>query len=225
MKAAKRYINTICKALKNWEEWTENGENILRKEKFLSFHFLISRETKKLRELDAQDVMDSILEHEDEIEFRLQRLDNYCLPQTIGWICKIQGTTAQLSDSCLNGEINAYRQLIEAKALDLIRVIDECEKYIIPQDPHVEKAIKNEHLLRYFKYKKKELISYIKYCKTAKNPTEMAQEIVRLWERNIIEYEHVNTDIYNELKLIFGEGVGKPNNWKTATYTEYKKRH
>ncbi len=211
MKAAKRYINTICKALKNWEEWTENGENILRKEKFLSFHFLISRETKKLRELDAQDVMDSILEHEDEIEFRLQRLDNYCLPQTIGWICKIQGTTAQLSDSCLNGEINAYRQLIEAKALDLISVIDECEEYIKPQHPVIAKALAHPLLLSYFYDNKKVLKEYIVFCLKAETFQQKAWRAMELKKDGKIKEKYIRKPLHDALEET-GIDVG---NWRT----------
>ena len=210
MKAAKTYIDTIRKALRNWTEWTENGESILRKESF-GFHYLISRETRKLRELDAQDVMDAIMEHEDEIEFRLKRLDNYKIQPTIQYIIDTNGTKAQLPEDWLNGEIDAYRQLIEAKALDLIKAIDECEKYIKPQHPVIAKALAHPLLLSYFYNNKKVLKEYVIFCLKAKNIQKKAGEAMELKNDGKIKAKYITKPLHDALEEI-GLDVG---NWRT----------
>ena len=210
MKAAKIYVDTIRKALKNWTEWTENGESILRKEQF-NFHYLISREAAKLKGLDAQDVVDAILEHEDDIEFRLKRLDNYKFVDIVQYIIDTQRTKVQLSENWINGEIYAYRQLIETKALDLIKAIDECEKYIKPQHPVIAKTLAHPVLLSYVYDNKKVLKEYIVFCLKAKTIQQKAWKAMELKKDGKIKEQYIRKPLHDALEET-GIDVG---NWRT----------
>lgn len=223
MKAVRDYMLTIRHSLKDWTDWTENGEKYIKEGK--SFFFDILARKKELNALDAELVKDAILEHEDSIRLRLKRLDRDCkIVPTIEYYVKIEQKRAELSDLALNYMIDDILLLIRNKLEDLLRVYRECEKYIPSEPPIIEKAFENEYLLRYFKGNKDELKKYILFCEKAKNPTGMAQEAERLFERQVIDYENINTNLHRELKKI-GINVGNPNNWKTATLKEYKKRH
>ena len=215
MKAVKNYIDTIRKGLRNWTEWTENGEELLQEKGWFEFHCLISRASKELVKLDAQDVMDAILEHEEEIGLRLKRLNNYYLLPTIGFIKDTFGTKAQLSDECLNGEINAYRQMIEDKALDLIRVIDECEEYIKPKNPIISKALADPLLLSYFFENKKVLVEYVKYCLSDTNKTQKAYRAKELVNQGKIKDSCKYKYLHDALENI-GIDVGSYVNWQQA---------
>lgn len=131
MQEARKYLITLRKSLKNWDEWTGNGNQILADGDKQLLMGWIEFETKKLHKLDAEKVKDEILVNEEGIGFRLKRLDDdFKLLPTIVYINDTRNTPVQLSDDEANEEINAYRKKIEEKALDLIRVYDECKKYI-----------------------------------------------------------------------------------------------
>ena len=82
MKRARHYIEYIRKSYGRWLLWLEEDETYIRQSRL---HFLnwIKTITDDLRKLDAQDVKDAILEHEDSIGLRLKRLDDYKLLPTL----------------------------------------------------------------------------------------------------------------------------------------------
>ncbi len=131
MEEAEKYLNTIRKALKNWDEWIENGNQILADGDKQLLMGWIEHERKKLHKLDAKKVKEEILQKEEGIGFRLKRLDDdFKMQAAIENIYGTRETSAQLSDDEANEAINAYRKKIEEKALDLIKAYDECKKYI-----------------------------------------------------------------------------------------------
>ena len=224
MKRVKNYLECIYNASKDWDNGLDNAIRFLVDGDKQLLIGIMKHHTKRLIALDAQDVADAIQEHREEIGFRLKRIDNYRIWPTMQHIFDNADTTANFDDAEVNEALNICHDWIMRKSKEFIRVYQESEKYAIPPNPYIEKALKNEHLLRYFKGNRNELINYIMFCSKAKNPTEMAQEAVKLWERQVIDYENINNNLHEELKKTDLK-VGTPNNWKTATYKEYKKHH
>jgi hypothetical protein len=216
MEEAEKYLNTIRKALKNWDKWIENGNQILTDGDKQLLMGWIEFETKKLLKLDVKKVKEEILQNEEGIEFRLKRLDtDFKLLPTIEYINDTRNTPAALSDEEANEEINAYRKKIEEKALDLIRVYDECKKYIKPQNPIMTKAMADPVLLRIFYENKKNLEEYIKYCLGDTNVTQkaiMAKEYAVLHK---LRCDEDKTPLHGALQRI-GLNVGSIKTWTEA---------
>lgn len=215
MKRARFYIETIRKSYGKWLLWLEEDEAYINQSRQ---HFLnwIRTITERLRELDAQDVKDAILEHEDSIGLRLKRLDDYKLLPTIEEIYRTQGTTAKLPDAEVNAAIDRCRQMIEAKALDLIRVIRECEEYIKPKNPIIIKALADPLLCSYFFDKKKELEEYINYCLRDKTSIKLkAIKAKELANKGKIKMDYVRKPLHDALKDI-GLNVGSYPQWNAS---------
>ena len=217
MKAAREYITALRKGLRNWEDYCNNGGDYIEvggKEAFLKH---IYDGTSRLRALEPQDVKDAILEHENDIAMRLKRLDDYKLLPTIIFVNDIVGQDTGQYAQDINQAINLYRQLIEEKALALIRVIEQCKKYLPPKKhPTIAKALTDPILLSYFYDNKKVLEDYVTYCMEARNATEMARRAGILCTKNKLKYEHLNNDLHERMKTL-GFDVGTQNNWKGAT--------
>lgn len=215
MKRARNYIYTIRRALNNWTEWMESGNEMLAdgdKQFLLGW---VEHETAKLKELDAQDVGDAILQHEEGIDWRLKRLDDFQLLPVIEFIHNTKDTPAQMADAEVNETIGRYRQLIEVKALDLIRVVRECERYIKPQNPIIKKALENPLLLSYFYDNKKVLEEYVKYCLSDTNKSQKAVRAMELADEGKIKKDYVRKPLHDALKKV-GINVGEYPNWNEA---------
>ncbi|MBQ4255115.1 MAG: hypothetical protein II721_03860 [Bacilli bacterium] len=214
MKRARHYIEYIRKSYGRWLLWLEEDETYIRQSRL---HFLnwIKTITGDLRKLDAQDVKDAILEHEDSIGLRLKRLDDYKLLPTLEEIFKTKGITAQLPDAEINAAIDGCRQLIEVKALDLIRVVRECESYIKPQNPIIKKALENPLLLSYFYDNKKVLEEYINYCLSDTNIKLKAMRAMELADEGKIKKDYVRKPLHKALERI-GLNVGTYPHWNES---------
>ena len=166
MKAARKYIDTLRANLREWNHCIEDGQRLIDiGEKIFITDIATKNGIEELGNLDVRDVKEAILEHEEEIEFRLKRInDDFKFLEIVQFIINTQDQKARLSDSEANDAIDRYRKLIERKALELIRVIDECEKYIKPQNPVIAKALEGPILLSYFYDNKKVLKEYINFC-------------------------------------------------------------
>lgn len=218
MKAARDYIKGLRNALRCWTEWIEDGNKLLSDgEKDLLQRWIDVRYM-KLSKMDAEDAKDAICQHPDSIELNLNRLIEYGLEDIVKYFVDINGIQAELNDDEVNVRIDDFLRLVERKINDILRVYQECERYIKPSDPVIEKALKDTNLLFYFHNNKKELTSYIKYCRCARTPTEMAKRVVILSTEGKISREHINKRLFEALKNI-GVEVGKYNNWKAATRT------
>ena len=147
MKIAREYITAIRKGLGIWEHWIKEGNTIIAKHEE-SFSEVIKAETAIIRQLNSQDVKDAILEHEDGIAMRIKRLDEFKLPAVVQYLVDTAGTTAQLSDTAINSLIDEYRQTMEVKTAQLLKVIKECEKYIPANDLHKESNEKGGEKLK-----------------------------------------------------------------------------
>ena len=215
MKRARNYIYTIRRALNNWTEWMESGNEMLAdgdKQFLLGW---VEHETAKLKKLDAQDVEDAILQHEEGIDWRLKRLDDFQLLPVIEFIQNTKDTPAQMADAEVNETIGRYRQLIEAKALDLIRVVRECERYIKPQNPIIKKALENPLLLSYFYNNKKVLEEYINYCLSDTNKSQKAVRAMELAGQGKVRKDVIKKPLHDALKKV-GINVGENPNWNEA---------
>ena len=215
MKRARNYIYTIRRALNNWTEWMESGNEMLAdgdKQFLLGW---VEHETAKLKKLDAQDVEDAILQHEEGIDWRLKRLDDFQLLPTVEFIHNTKDTPAQMADAEVNETIGRYRQLIEAKALDLIRVVRECERYIKPQNPIIKKALEDPLLLSYFYGNKKVLEEYINYCLSDTNKSQKAVRAMELAGQGKVRKDVIKKPLHDALKKV-GINVGENPNWNEA---------
>jgi len=215
MKRARNYIYTIRRALNNWTEWMESGNEMLAdgdKQFLLGW---VEHETAKLKKLDAQDVEDAILQHEEGIDWRLKRLDDFQLLPVIEFIQNTKDTPAQMADAEVNETIGRYRQLIEVKALDLIRVVRECERYIKPQNPIIKKALENPLLLSYFYNNKKVLEEYINYCLSDTNKSQKAVRAMELAGQGKVRKDVIRKPLHDALKKV-GINVGEYPNWNEA---------
>jgi len=214
MKRARHYIEYIRKSYGRWLLWLEEDETYIRQSRL---HFLnwIKTITDDLRKLDAQDVKDAILEHEDSIGLRLKRLDDYKLLPTLEEIFKTKGITAQLPDTEINAAIDGCRQLIEVKALDLIRVYKECECYIRPNHPTITKALADPLLLSYFYDNKKVLEEYINYCLSDTNIKLKAMRAMELADEGKIKKDYVRKPLHKALERI-GLCVGSYPQWNAS---------
>jgi len=215
MKRARHYIETIRKSYGKWLLWLEEDEANINQSRQ---HFLnwIKTITERLRELDAQDVKDAILEHEDSIGLRLKRLDEYKILPTIEEIYRTQGTTAQLPDAEVNAAIDRCRQMIEAKAIDLIRVIRECEEYIKPKHPIIIKALADPLLCSYFYDNKEVLKEYTTYCLSEDANIKLkAMRAKELANKGKIKMDYVRKPLHDALKNI-GLNVGSYPQWNAS---------
>ena len=175
----------------------------------------VEHETGKLKKLDAQDVEDAILQHEEGIDWRLKRLDDFQLLPVIEFIQNTKDTPAQMADAEVNETIGRYRQLIEVKALDLIRVVRECERYIKPQNPIIKKALENPLLLSYFYNNKKVLEEYINYCLSDTNKSQKAVRAMELAGQGKVRKDVIRKPLHDALKKV-GINVGENPNWNEA---------
>lgn len=217
MKAARDYLITICKALAKEDEWYEIGEKYLRmgRQVFLDD---IAENCRTLRGLDAQDVKDAILEtgNEEDIAWRLKRMDDYKLLPTINYIASTIQDDRCLSDDEVNEAIAKYRQLIEDKVLDLIRVYDECEKYIKPQNPAIIKALADPLLCSYFYDNKEVLKEYTTYCLSEDANIKLkAMRAKELANKGKIKMDYVRKPLHDALKNI-GLNVGSYPQWNAS---------
>ena len=234
MKATRDYIKTIRKGLDNWTEWVEDGENLLKKERWPFFHGLISREAAKLRKLDAESIRIDILSPGvDGIETRLKLIDMYLeirdgnlkiktdkygnvlggIPQ---YILDTKEKKPNISDSTLNDEINEYRRLIEEKLVDLLKVFENCSSLLpSPKHPIVMAALNNPTLLAIFG-KKDILEEYILFCIQADNGSQMAARAAILSVEKVIAKGDLNKKLHDELEHI-GLKVCSYDAWKQET--------
>lgn len=233
MKETRNYINTIREGLKNWEEWVENGEGILKKERWLFFHGIINSKAKKLQELDAEKVRDDILEHGvDGIDMRLERVETYLGIRDnlgnimrddngnyLGGLPKYFVDTAKeipnLSDYALNAEITEYRQLLEEKLLAFLRVFDECEGRIKSKNPVIVKALENPLLIWYFFDDKKELERYINFCLSNTTAKVKAIRAAELADEGKIRKDCVRKPLHDALEQV-GINVGSYPQWNSC---------
>ena len=136
MKATRNYLDTIRKALENWQEWSENGDTILEEKGWLFLHGQLNIESRKLRELDVQEVKDEILVNQDGIRLRLHRLvKDYGISELRDDVLKIAGKDTQLTDAAINDQLAEYRSLIVVKTAKLAQAYRDCEKYVTPENP------------------------------------------------------------------------------------------
>lgn len=215
MKAARDYITTLRKSLGEWENFYDNGEQLIDsfgKSVFLEF---VEHSTKALKTLDPHTVEDSILEHEDSIAMRLKRMDDYKLLPTIEVIRDTMGINAQQYDADVNVAINRHRQLIEAKALALIKVIERCKKYVSPKHPIIAKALANPILLSYFYNNKRVLEDYISFCIAADTPTQRARRAGELAKDGKIKRDYIYTPLQECIKKL-GFDAGNYKTWQGA---------
>lgn len=133
MEATRNYLDTIRKALENWQEWSENGDTILDEKGWLFLHGQLNIESRKLRELDVQEVEDEVLRDQDGIRLRLRRLVNYGISKIRDDVLKIAGKDAQLTDAAINDQLTEYRSLIVVKTAKLAQAYNECAAYLKPQ--------------------------------------------------------------------------------------------
>lgn len=134
MKATRNYLNTIRKALEKWQEWSENGDTILEEKGWLFLQGQLNIESRKLRELDVQEVKDEVLQNQDGIRLRLRRLVNdYGISELRDDVLRIAGKDARLTDAAINDQLTEYRSLIVVKTAELAQAYNECAAYLKPQ--------------------------------------------------------------------------------------------
>lgn len=216
MKRARSYLKELKTALNSWTRWTEKGEQYLRGGKADFLDEWITYQYSALRDLDAEDVKDAVCAHADNIEFNLNQLYEYGLMDIVRYYVDVQDKRANLSDAGLGEKIDDYLRLVGRKINDLLRVHDECERYIRFTDPMIEKALGNKLLLAYFRMNRKELASYINYCEKCNTPTEMAKMAAMMEREGKIDYTNINKNLHDELGKI-GLPVGNYENWRKAT--------
>ena len=216
MKNARAYMKEICKALTSWEEWLQDGESMIAAgDKQLLLRF-IEHQTAQLRRLDAEEVKDDLLQHEDGIGLRLGRLENdYKLLATARHISATKDTPAQTTDAEVNAAIDRCRQVIALKTMEVIRVYDECEQLITPKNPVLEKALSDPLLLNFFYDNKKELEKYILYCQSDANKTQKAIRAKELANDEKIRKDYILKPLHDALEKV-GVNVGSYVNWQQA---------
>ena len=217
MNNARAYMKEICRALASWEEWLQNAESMIKEgDKQLLLRF-IEHQTAQLRRLDAEKVKDDLLEHDDGIARRLERLEtDYQLLATARHISATKDTPAQTTDAEVNAAIDRCRQVVALKTWEVIRVFEDCRKRLPSENnPILTAALENRILLAIFGTKN-ELKDFVLYCQQAKNGTEMARRAAELYCEDKIKYDYLNSVLHGKLKEI-GLKVGEYNAWKTET--------
>ncbi len=234
MKKAKNYADAIHHGVKKWTEWIENGEEILKKERWVYLHGLINRESAKLRMLDPEDVrIDMLATGCNGLEMRLKLADMFLdvrdedlsiktdkygnvlggLPQ---YLFDTKSVKPALSDDTLNDEINEYRVLLEEKTLALLHVLNKCSELLFgDKHPIVVKALRNPLLLDAFFDNTNRLEEYIKFCLKAKTPTERARKAKELANDVRLKPEQINKNLREGLREI-GIDVGEYKTWQGA---------
>lgn len=214
MKAAREYMKTICESLKDWTDWTENGEMYIAEGK--DFFFDICARRKELKVLDAELVKDEILEHEDSIGIKLKRLDNdYKLLSACEYLVKMEQRKSALSDKALNIILDEFFLLIGKKVEDIVKVLDACEKYIKPKHPTITKALTDPLLLSYFYDNKKVLEEYINFCLSDTNKAMKAYRAKELVTQGKIKDSCKLKPLHDALEKI-GIDVGSYPNWQQS---------
>lgn len=215
MDATRNYIDTLSRSIKTWDYWAHNGNTIIADVGTEKYLYVIQSETNKICKLDANKVKDEILEREDDILFRIKRIEEYGLLPLLQYLEDFKNTKVILDDETVSNAINTFFPRIYGKANDLCRVMAEAEKFLYKDDP-ILKAAYNDRILLAIFGAKEELREYILYCKQAKTGSEMARRAAELYVQDKIKYKDLNCVLHGRLKGI-GLDVGEYNAWKTET--------
>lgn len=215
MKRVKNYLECIYNASKDWNNGLDNAIRFLVDGDKQLLIGIMKHHTKRLIALDAQDVADAILEHREEIEFRLKRIDNYKIWPTMQHIFDNADTTANFNDAEVNEALNFCHNWIIRKSKEFIRVYQECEEYIKPKHPTIIKALADPLLLSYFYNNKKVLEDYINYCLSDTNKTQKAIKAGELANDNKLKHSSKLKPLHDALEKI-GIDVGSYPNWQQA---------
>ena len=216
MKRVKNYLECIYNASKDWDNGLDNAIHFLVDGGKQLLIGIMKHHTKRLIALDAQDVADAILEHREEIEFRLKRIDNYRIWPTMQHIFDNADTTANFDDAEVNEALNICHDWIMRKSKEFIRVYQECEKFIPQKNPTLTKALSDPLLCSYFYDNKKVLEDYIKYCLSEDANIKLkAMRAKELANKGKIKMDYVRKPLHDALKDI-GLNVGSYPQWNAS---------
>lgn len=200
MKKVRDYIDTLCKSVKAWEYWINNGNTIMADVGADNYLYVIKSDTDKICDLDANEVKDVILEREDDISLRLRRINEYGLLSLLQKLENSKDIKASLINDAVSEAINAYFLRIYDKANDLCRIVSECEKFLQKNDSHKvehknpQRAIPNEILLVF--RDKESAEEYLNWKEHTNNPRD--------WGRRYKDYgKPKNRLSRGDLKLLF----------------------
>ena len=228
MKETRNYIRTLHHAINlyingvaNAEEWADNEDDIK----------VIKCQAMKVERLRIEDVADELYRGGKEgINLYIDRLnepftDDGIINNKIRCnevIEKIYQNKdfALLKDGNLKDALQ-YLWLATLKASnELIKKVEEAKKLIKEpnKNPIIERALKDPILLDWFYDDAEELEKFIKFCLSAKNPTQRARRAGYLSKpkQNKIKKEYINTPLYEKLKEL-GIKVGGKSTWRGAT--------
>lgn len=215
MKAARNYINTLYRCVKAFDYWLNNGNGIIKDMGSDRFLKVIESDTTSLSELDANEVLDEILEHEDGIDFRLKRVNEYGLLDLLEYIDNNIETKASLTDDAVNEALNRFYASISEKANDLCRIIAKAESFVKPKNPIIEKGLTDRLLCSYFYDNKKVLEEYLNFCLSADNIKLKAIRAKELADKGKIKNDYVRKPLHKALKKI-GLNVGSYPQWNAS---------
>ncbi len=216
MKRVKNYLSRIYDATKAFDIAMDNAPHFIEDGDKPMLKGLVEHHTKLLIALDSQDVADAILEHHEEIEFRLKRIDNYKIWPTMQHIFTNADKTANFDDAEVNEAINICHDWIIRKSKDFIEVYRECEKLITPQNPIIAKAMASPLLLSYFFDNKKKLAEYINFCLTGDTNIKLkAMKAMEMANDGKINKDYVRKPLHDALKKI-GLNVGSYPQWNSS---------
>lgn len=200
MKKVRDYIDTLCKSVKAWEYWINNGNTIMADVGADNYLYVIKSDTDKICDLDANEVKDVILEREDDISLRLRRINEYGLLSLLQKLENSKDIKASLINDAVNEAINTYFLRIYEKANDFCKIVSECEKYLPRKDSHKvehknpQMAIPNEILLVF--RDKESAEEYLNWKEHTNNPRD--------WGRRYKDYgKPKNRLSRGDLKLLF----------------------
>ncbi len=215
MKRVKKYLRRIYQATMDWDNGWERATQFIADGENALLIGLMKHHTKMLMELDCQDVADAILEHQEEIEFRLKRIDNYRIWPTMQHIFDNAGTIADFSDGEVNEAMNICHDWIIHKSKDFVNVYRECEEFIKPQNPILAKGLVDPLLLSYFFDNRKELEKYLNYCLEDTDFSMKAYRAKELADKGKIRKGCLRKPLHDALQKI-GIDTGSYVNWQQA---------
>lgn len=214
-------INIYLNGVKNVEQWKDNED----------FIKVIESETTRVEHLQIVNVGDEIYKNgKDGITFYLNRLDEpfeadgiiHNIIRCSEVIKKIEtnGEPTQPPEGKLGNILKRLHRAIIKATNYLIEEIEKAKQYLNQEkkNPIVEKALEDRILLDWFFDDKNELENYIKFCLSARTPTEKARRAGWLAKpkQQKIKMEKVKKPLWEKLESL-GIEVGKYSTWRNAT--------
>ena len=195
------YIDALRANIKKFEHWKENGNTIISDCGASDFLKVIEADMNELSRLNANEVKDEILEHENGISWRIKRIEKYGLLPLLQYLEDFKNIKVILDDEAVSKAIDTYFLRIYEKANDLCRVMAVAEKYI-PQKP--KKKVKScfADIVQY--HDKEQLIKRLHELIDGKGGADVGSVLFKASEDRLLTRVPTQAEFKSEFTLIGG---------------------